>query len=111
MRILYCVSAYLMIATMAQPATAAPPAANPVLRSAASAARPTPEAALAFVKAYSPSDIRRAAEISLLRREFVPGLKRDADVAEMLETFPKLGDALTKAMESQIDVFITEYDE
>ena len=29
----------------------------------------------------------------------------------MLETFPKLGEALTKAMEAQIDIFIVEYDE
>ena len=92
---------------MALPAPPAPPAPLPL---SAMEARASEAEALGFVKAFSPSDLRREAEVGLLQREFVLGLRREPSAAEMLDTFPTLGDALTAAMVSQIDVYIEEYD-
>lgn len=76
----------------------------------ASVERPSEAEALAFVQAWSPSDLRRAAELSILRKSFIPGLKQNPDAAKMLEAFPALGPAMIDAMTSQIDVFIAEHD-
>ena len=64
-----------------------------------------------MVRAYAPSDLRRTAEIQLLRRDFIKGVRREPATAEMLDAFPDLGDALIAAMETQIDTYISEFDE
>ena len=95
-------------------AIAAPPTtprATAVLPSAATLERPSEAEALAFVQAYSPSHLRRAAELALLEKSFVAGLRRDPSAVDLLEAFPALGGALTAAMASQIDVYMIEYDE
>jgi len=86
-------------------------AAAPATQTTKAEARPTREEALTFLRAYSPSALRREAEIRTLRREFVKGIRRDPGSAQMLDAFPGLGEALTEAMASQIDVYIAEYDE
>ena len=93
---------------IAPPAHPAPPAPLPL---SATETRASEAESLAFVKAYSPSDLRRDAELGLLRRDFVKGLRREPSTALMLDTFPKLGDEITAAMASQIDVYVAEYDE
>jgi len=81
-------------ATTAQPASSAPSRAE----------------ALALVKAFSPSSVRRDAELSILDKDFVNGLRKAPNMPEMLDAFPTLGLELTKAMKSQVDVYIEEYD-
>lgn len=71
---------------------------------------PSEAEALAFVHAYSPSDLRRAAELNMLRKDFVPALRKDPGLAAMLSGFPALGPAVVAAMESQIDLYMSEYD-
>ena len=73
--------------------------------------RPSEAEALAFVQLYSPSDLRRQAELAVLQQNFVPGLRKNPDSAAMLDAFPALGPELTKAMVSQIDIYMKEYDE
>lgn len=94
------------------------PAPPPLVRLITPAPKTTPVAeqasaaeALALAKAYSPSDVRRAGELAILRKDFVLGMRKDPTVAEMLNTFPELGPALTEAMASQIDVYIEEFDQ
>ena len=72
--------------------------------------RPTEVEALAFMRAYSPTDLRKQAELLILERDFVPGLRKNPKTAAMLDAYPKLGPELVKAMASQIDVYIEEYD-
>lgn len=114
MRFLYGISMFVAAAASAQ--TSPPPLYRPapILTVAkpltASETRASEAEALGFVKAFSPSDLRREAEVGLLQRDFVIGLRRVPSAAEMLDAFPTLGDALTAAMASQIDVYIEEFD-
>jgi hypothetical protein len=104
MRFIIVLSA--LLAMLAAPASAAPASNASVAAQRASMAE-----ALAFVRAYSPSELRREAELTTLRRDFVKGLQRDAGIKQMLDAFPGLDQALVDAMASQIDIYIAEYDE
>lgn len=73
-------------------------------------ARPSEAEALAFVKAFSPSDLRRGTEIRILQESFVPALRKDPASAMMLEAYPELGPALTAALTAHIDLYVEEYD-
>ena len=76
-----------------------------------SAERPSAAEAAAFVKAYAPSDLRREAELAMLRKDFIPGLRRQPEMADLLDAFPALGPAMVGAMESQIDIYIEEFED
>ena len=54
---------------------------------------------------------RRKAELVILEKNFVPGLRASSEMAAMLDAFPDLGPELTKAMAGQIDVYMAEFDE
>jgi hypothetical protein len=88
----------------------APAAAAPATAAAAAQdAKPSEAEAQAFLAAFSPPELRRAAELDILEKDFIPGLRLKPDTAAMLEAFPDLGPELQKALASQIDVFIAEY--
>ena len=92
------------------PAVAAP-SVVPATPALAPAAQPSEAEALAFVHAYSPTEIRRKSELVILQKNFVPGLRTSAEMNAMLDAFPELGPELTKAIASQIDIYIAEYDD
>ena len=88
----------------AQPSALAP-------GSATSATKPSEAEALAFVRAYSPSHLRRRAELSILEKNFLPGLQKSAGMAPVLDAYPQLGPELLKAMAGQLDLYVAEYEE
>jgi hypothetical protein len=94
------------LAAISSPAVSAPGTATET-----AVAQPSEAEALAFMQAYSPSDLRRKAELSLLERNFVPGLTKNSDTAALLDAYPALGRELTKAMASQIDIYMKEYND
>jgi hypothetical protein len=49
-------------------------------------------------------------ELSILERDFIPGMRKVPETAAMLDSFPNLGPELTKAMASQIDIYMAEFD-
>ncbi len=92
---------------------AVPPAAAPAIVTRApeaTAARPTEAEAMEFVRAFSPSDLRRKAELAILEKNFLPGLRASAETAAMLDAFPQLGPELKNALVAQLDLYIEEYD-
>lgn len=96
-------------------ATAAPPVAPPPVIQVVEApskpvVHPSEAEAIRFVRAFSPSELRREGEIRTVRNEFVKTLRSDPTIADMLDAFPKLGPELTAAMEAQIDLYIAGYD-
>ncbi len=105
----------MLLAVAALAAVASPAAASAPAGAASAAATPSvapsQEEALAFARAYSPSNLRRAAELAVLESNFIPGLRRIPETAALLDAFPDLGPALQKAMADQIDVYMSEYDE
>lgn len=107
-RNLRCLLAALTLAIGGQSAAAAAvtPTTNP-----GPSAKPSQAEALAFAKAYSPSDLRRAAELKILERDFLPTMAKDPSVGALLKAFPDLGPALVQAMAGQLDLYIEEYDE
>lgn len=101
----------LFALSLALAAVASSAAAVPLpTRSIAQAQRASDAEALTFVQAYSPSELRRAAEIRMLRENFVSTLHKDPNTKAMLEAFPALGPELVKALESQIDLYMRDYD-
>lgn len=74
-------------------------------------AKPTEAEAKAFVYAYAPPHLRRKAELTVLEKSFVPGLRTSPEMAAMLDAFPALGPELTKALAGQIDIYMAEYGE
>jgi hypothetical protein len=95
------------LVAISSPTIAAPAATT----SEAAVVRPSEAEALAFMRAYSPPDLRRQAELDILQKNFVPGLRKNPDSAALLDAFPALGPALTKAMSDQIDIYMAEYAE
>ena len=102
--------AVAVLAACASPVIAAP-AASSASSTQAALVKPSEAEALAFVRAYSPTDLRREVELSILERDFIPGMRKVPETAAMLDAFPNLGPELTKAMASQIDVYMAEFDE
>lgn len=104
-----------MIVLAIAAALAGPPAMAPSTPAAATSAvapavKPSETEALALVHAYSPSRLRRKSELLILDKNFVPGLRASAEMSAVLDAFPALGPELTKAMASQIDVYMAEFD-
>jgi hypothetical protein len=105
MRILILAAA---LAVISSPAVSAPATTT---ATEAAIIKPSEAEALAFVQAYSPSELRRQAELSILEHNFVPGMRKNPDFAALLDAYPKLGPELTEAMASQIDLYMKEYNE
>lgn len=91
-------------AQSSQSAVVTPPAATPEIK-------PSEAEALAFMRVYSPSHLRRKAELAVLEKSFLPGLRKSAEMAAVLDAFPQLGPELQKAMAGQVDLYVAEYDE
>jgi hypothetical protein len=89
--------------------SAAASAAAPAPSTAAQAPKPSEAESQAFLEAYSPPALRRAAELDVLEKNFIPGLRSKPETADLLEAFPELGAELEKALAGQIDVFIAEF--
>lgn len=89
---------------------AAPPAPATVLPVPV-AERATEAEALALAKAWAPVDLRRRAEIAVLEKNFVPGLRQNPSTAQMLDAFPELGAALRDALLSNVDLYMAEFSE
>jgi hypothetical protein len=100
-----------LIAVSSSSAIAAPPPVPVMAQPAAPATQLSEAEALAFVRVYSPSHLRRKAELLILEKNFLPGLRQSADMAAVLDAFPQLGPELQKAMVAQVDIYIAEYDE
>lgn len=105
------VAAGLLLLALASNASAAPAGEAAAAPTVAVSARPSPAEALAFVQAFSPSDLRREGEIAVLKKSFIPGLKANPNTAVLLEAFPTLGDEIVSAMIGQIDTYVAEFDE
>ena len=67
--------------------------------------------ALALVKAYSPSALRRQVELHTLQTSFDGAMRKDSTLAAMLDAFPELSTELLAALSANLDVYLTEYDE
>lgn len=102
----------LAVLTAAAPpvpvAPLAPPAPPPVV---SPADRPSEAEALALVRAYAPSALRRESELRMLRESFVPALQANDDTAAMFKAFPALGPALVDVLAANVDIYMSEYDE
>ena len=109
--------AALLAASSAMAAAAPPPqapviVAPPPLRQVAPPpapatkplVKPSDAEALALVRAYAPSDLRRKAELVILEKNFLSGLKASPGMAELLDAYPQLGTELKNAMAGQIDL-------
>lgn len=102
----------ILIAAISSPAIGAQAAPPPVVTPAVAATvKPSEAEALALVRAYSPSELRRKAELLVLEKNFLPGLRKSGDMAQVLDAFPQLGPELQKAMAGQIDIYVAEFDE
>lgn len=104
-------TAALLTVAAPVPALAAPPA--PVARAAPGAAladRPSEAEAAAFARLYSPSALRREAELRNLHQTFIPTMRQDANMKVMLDAFPALGPAFVGVMEQNLDLYMRDYD-
>jgi hypothetical protein len=77
----------------------------------AAVVKPSEAEALAFMQVYSPADLRRMAELSILEQNFVPGMRKNPDTAALLDTFPNLGAEQSNALASQIVIYMKEYND